>query len=58
MTKKNVYVSSTFVDLEKYRLRLKEALERAGYDVVSMEKYPAFDQRPTSPPGSAIPEKT
>jgi len=46
MTKKNVYVSSTFVDLEKYRLRLKEALERAGYDVVSMEKYPAFDQRP------------
>lgn len=46
MTKKSVYVSSTFVDLEKYRLRLKEILERAGYDVESMEKYPAFDQRP------------
>ncbi len=46
MTKKRVYVSSTFIDLEKYRLRVKEVLERAGYDVEAMEKYPAFDQRP------------
>ena len=43
---KKVYVSSTFVDLEKHRLKVKEALERAQYDVESMEKYPAFDERP------------
>ena len=46
MSKKKVYVSSTFVDLEKHRLKVKEALERAQYDVESMEKYPAFDERP------------
>src|SRR5687767_13478419 len=44
--KKKVYLSSTFVDLEKHRLRVKQALERAQYDVESMEKYPAFDERP------------
>src|SRR5262249_32110812 len=46
MAKKKVYVSSTFVDLEHHRLKVKKALERAQYDVESMEKYPAFDQRP------------
>src|SRR5262245_50582745 len=46
MAKKKVYVSSTFVDLKEHRLKVKEALERAQYDVESMEKYPAFDQRP------------
>jgi hypothetical protein len=45
--KKKVYVSSTFVDLERHRAELKAALERAQYDVECMEKYPAFDQRPT-----------
>ncbi len=42
-----VYVSSTFVDLEAHRAALKAALERGRYDVECMEKYPAFDQRPT-----------
>lgn len=46
MAKKRVYVSSTFVDLEAHRAALKLALERAGYDVECMEKYPAFDERP------------
>lgn len=44
--KKQVYVSSTFSDLEHHRAALKSALERAGYDVECMEKYPAFDERP------------
>ena len=45
-TKKKIYVSSTFVDLEAHRAALKLALERAQYDVECMEKYPAFDRRP------------
>jgi hypothetical protein len=44
--KKNVYVSSTFLDLKEHRAALKIALERAKYDVECMEKYPAFDERP------------
>lgn len=44
--KTTIYVSSTFVDLEAHRATLKIALERAGYDVECMEKYPAFDERP------------
>ena len=46
MSKKKVYVSSTYVDLKDYRLAVKTALERAQYDVECMEKYPAFDERP------------
>jgi tetratricopeptide (TPR) repeat protein len=45
-SKETVYVSSTFVDLERHRAELKTALERAQYDVECMEKYPAFDARP------------
>lgn len=45
-SKEMVYVSSTFVDLERHRAALKTALERAQYDVECMEKYPAFDERP------------
>ena len=41
-----VYVSSTFIDLEEHRAALKQALERARYDVECMEKYTAFDERP------------
>lgn len=44
--KRTVYVSSTFVDLQAHRAVLKTELERAGFDVESMERYPAFDQRP------------
>ena len=45
-TKKQVYVSSTFIDLKEHRAALKLALEKAQYDVECMEKYPAFDERP------------
>lgn len=44
--RKQVYVSSTFSDLEQHRAHLKHALEKAGYDVECMERYPAFDTRP------------
>ena len=44
--RKQVYVSSTFSDLEQHRAYLKLALEKAGYDVECMERYPAFDTRP------------
>jgi hypothetical protein len=46
MARKKVYVSSTSKDLEEHRLAVKAALERAGFDVECMEKYPAFDERP------------
>ncbi len=44
--KKQVYVSSTYIDLVDYRARLKATLERAQFEVDCMEKYPAFDERP------------
>lgn len=44
--KRVVYVSSTFIDLEAHRAALKLELERAGFDVEAMERYPAFDERP------------
>jgi len=44
--KRRIYVSSTFIDLEAHRVALRTALEKAQYDVESMEKYPAFDERP------------
>jgi formylglycine-generating enzyme required for sulfatase activity len=44
--KRSVYVSSTFVDLKEHRAALKIALEKAGFDVECMEKYPTFDERP------------
>ena len=43
MARKKVYVSSTFKDLEEHRSAVKATLERAGFDVECMEKYPAFD---------------
>ena len=44
--KKTLYVSSTFKDLEAHRTALKAELERAGYDVESMERYAAFPEAP------------
>ncbi|WP_374474850.1 SUMF1/EgtB/PvdO family nonheme iron enzyme [Zoogloea sp.] len=44
--RKQVYVSSTFSDLEQHRAHLKLALEKAGYDVECMERYSAFETRP------------
>jgi hypothetical protein len=44
--KPNLYISSTFRDLKDHRAALKVALEKAGYDVDCMERYPAFDERP------------
>ena len=46
MTRKRVYVSSTYMDLVDHRAAVKTALERAQFDVECMEKYPAFDERP------------
>jgi len=46
MARKKVYVSSTSKDLEEHRSAVKATLERAGFDVECMEKYPAFDERP------------
>jgi uncharacterized protein DUF4062 len=40
-----VYLSSTFIDLERHRATLGRALRKAGYDVVLMEEYVARDQR-------------
>ncbi|HMW22213.1 MAG TPA: DUF4062 domain-containing protein [Burkholderiaceae bacterium] len=42
----SVYVSSTFLDLVAHRAALKVELERAGYDVESMERYAAFPEPP------------
>ena len=44
--KRVIYISSTYVDLKDHRATLKVALEKAQYEVESMEKYPAFDERP------------
>lgn len=44
--RRSVYVSSTFVDLVAYRKQAITVLERAGFDVTSMERYPAFESRP------------
>jgi hypothetical protein len=41
-----VYVSSTFEDLKVYRAKVNQALRPAGFQLVAMEEYPAFDQRP------------
>ncbi|KAI5912223.1 DUF4062 domain-containing protein [Thauera sp. 2A1] len=46
MSKTRVYVSSTFEDLKDYRAKVNEGLRRAGYELVVMEDYPAFDRRP------------
>jgi Domain of unknown function (DUF4062) len=40
----NVYLSSTFVDLEKYRQTVGLALRKAKYDVTMMEEYVARDE--------------
>ena len=45
-SKRSIYVSSTFADLEDHRAALKLALEKADYAVACMEAYPAFDERP------------
>lgn len=44
--KRTIYVSSTFEDLQEHRAALKVELERAGFDVESMERYAAFAEPP------------
>ena len=44
--KQTLYISSTFEDLKAHRAELKTSLERAGYDVESMERYAAFSEPP------------
>jgi hypothetical protein len=41
-----VYISSTVQDLAEYRHAVADALRKLAYDVDSMEKYPARDDRP------------
>ena len=48
MNKKRVYVSSTFADLQAFRAKVNEKLRGAGFELVAMEDYPAFDDRPLS----------
>ena len=43
---KRVYISSTVQDLAEYRHAVVDALRKLAYDVDSMEKYPARDDRP------------
>jgi Domain of unknown function (DUF4062) len=45
---KRVYVSSTIADLEEFRRAVCDTLRNSGYDVDSMERYPARDDRPKS----------
>ena len=45
-TSMRIYVSSTFEDLKDYRAAVNQAVRGAGYELVAMEDYPAFDQRP------------
>jgi hypothetical protein len=40
-----IYLSSTFMDLERYRAIVGRALRKAGYDVMMMEEYVARDER-------------
>jgi hypothetical protein len=42
----NIYISSTFSDLQDYRKAVYDILRRARHDVVAMEDYVAADQRP------------
>src|SRR4051794_13189000 len=42
----NVYVSSTFSDLETCRARVRETLQRRGHKDIAMELYGAQDKRP------------
>lgn len=41
-----VYISSTVQDLKEYRESVTNVLRRCGFNVESMEKYPARDERP------------
>jgi hypothetical protein len=45
---KSVYISSTRKDLKEHLEAAGESLRRCGYDVETMEKYPARDDRPRS----------
>jgi len=41
-----VYISSTVHDLQEYRDAVADVLSKCGFEVESMEKYPARDDRP------------
>src|SRR5262245_35635446 len=42
----NIYISSTFSDLQDYREAVYDILRKTRHDVVAMEDYVAADQRP------------
>jgi hypothetical protein len=43
---KRIYLSSTIADLKKFRRAVSDTLRSCGYDVDSMERYAARDNRP------------
>ena len=43
---KRIYISSTVEDLKGHRMAVADVLQKCGYDVDAMEKYPARDDRP------------
>jgi hypothetical protein len=44
----SIYISSTIEDLREYRATVTDFLSRCGYEVASMERYGARDDRPRS----------
>ena len=43
---KRVFVSSTFVDLEDYRVAVRKVIKRLGADDVAMEQFGSREDRP------------
>jgi Domain of unknown function (DUF4062) len=43
-----IYVSSTYQDLQEYRLQVERVIRRMGHEDVAMEYYVAEDQRPVA----------
>ena len=48
MDKRKIFLSSTSIDLTEHRMAAAEACRRMGYDVISMEEWPALDAKPES----------
>jgi SOS-response transcriptional repressor LexA len=44
----NIYVSSTFLDLQEHRVQVERVIRRMGHQDVAMEYYIAEDQRPVA----------
>ena len=42
-----IFVSSTYLDLKKYRAEAKKAIEESGNEFVGMETFPSHTHEPT-----------